>query len=322
MVYKPAGLLCLQMFWRNSAARHWNCFYRHSPSVEVKGDSMIRSLPIRSILIRMSAIRSTKILSASSLALSVFLLLFSSLAIGQGGVATGDLRITVKDPKGNLVANAAVTVADVAKGLARTATSDSQGGYSARLLPPGNYTVTVEAQGFAKVEAAGVNITVGGQVELPIALTVASGKEVVEVSSQAELVETSSTSTTDTIGQRRIDNLPINGRNYIDFTLTDSQVTRDNAPNTGAAPTSGLNIDGERARANLVNVDGADATDNATTGVRSTLSQESVQAFQIITNSYAAEYGRASGGVVNIITRSGSNDFHGDVFGYLRNRNF
>ena len=116
--------------------------------------------------------------------------------------------------------------------------------------------------------------------------------------------------------------MPINGRNYINFTLTDSQVVRDNAPNTGAAPTSGLNMSGQRARSNLVNVDGADATDNSVNGVRSTVSQEAVQEFQIITNSYAAEYGRAAGGVVNIITRSGSNDFHGDVFGYLRNRNF
>ena len=81
-------------------------------------------------------------------------------------------------------------------------------------------------------------------------------------------------------------------------------------------------MSGQRARSNLVNVDGADATDNSVNGVRSTVSQEAVQEFQIITNSYAAEYGRASGGVVNIITRSGSNDFHGDVYGYLRNRNF
>ena len=165
-------------------------------------------------------------------------------------------------------------------------------------------------------------ITVGRLIELPVTLSVATGKEVVEVTSQADLVETSRSSTTDTIGERRIDNLPINGRNYINFTLTDSQVVRDNAPNTGAAPTSGLNMSGQRARSNLVNVDGADATDNSVNGVRSTVSQEAVQEFQIITNSYAAEYGRAAGGVVNIITRSGSNDFHGDVFGYLRNRNF
>ncbi len=277
---------------------------------------MVRNMTRNKIVRNM--IRNMKTFSA---AISVFVLL-SAIAFGQGGVATGDLHVSVKDPKGNVVANAKVTVSDIAKGLERTATGDSEGGYSVRLLPPGTYTVTVEAPGFGKVEARDVSITVGGVVELPVALAVATSKEVVEVTSQAELVETSRTSTTDTIGQRRIDNLPINGRNYINFTLTDSQVVRDNSPFLGAAPTSGLNISGQRARSNLVNVDGADATDNSTNGVRSTVSQEAVQEFQIVTNGYAPEYGRASGGVVNIITRSGSNDFHGDVFGYLRNRNF
>jgi hypothetical protein len=253
--------------------------------------------------------------------LAVFYLLIRQSAFAQGA-ATGDLHVSVKDPKGNVVTNATVTARDEAKGLERDGSSDGQGGYSVRQLVPGSYNVTVNAPGFGKVEAAGVAITVGGMAELPVTLSIAGGKEIVEVSSQADIVETSRSSTTDTIGQRRIDNLPINGRNYINFTLTDSQVVRDNAPNTGAAPTSGLNISGQRARSNLVNVDGADATDNSVNGVRSTVSQEAVQEFQIITNSYAAEYGRASGGVVNIITRSGSNDFHGDVYGYLRNRNF
>jgi hypothetical protein len=253
--------------------------------------------------------------------LTVLLIAIHQAAFAQGA-ATGDLHVTVKDPKGNAVSNATVTVQNVAKGVERTGAGDGQGGYSVHLLPPGTYAVTAEAAGFAKAEATGVEITVGQLAELPITLTLAAGKETVEVNAQAELIETSRSSTTNTIGERRIDNLPINGRNYIQFTLTDSQVQRDNAPNTGAAPTSGLNMSGQRARSNLVNVDGADATDNSVNGVRSTVSQEAVQEFQIITNSYAAEYGRASGGVVNIITRSGTNDFHGDVFGYLRNRNF
>lgn len=260
--------------------------------------------------------------SMKRVSVSFCVLMLSVFAVAQGGVATGDLHVTVKDSKGTAFANAKVEVSDVARGVARTATGDGEGGYTVRLLPPGNYTVTVEGAGFTKTEMTGVSITVGGLVELPVTLSVSGGKEVVEVSSQAELVETSRSSTTDTIGQRRIDNLPINGRNYIQFTLTDSQVVRDNAPGLGAAPTSGLNMSGQRARSNLVNVDGADATDNSTNGVRSTVSQEAVQEFQIITNNYAPEYGRAAGGVVNIITRSGSNDFHGDVFGYLRNRDF
>jgi hypothetical protein len=252
---------------------------------------------------------------------AVVLILVRQAAFGQGA-ATGDLDVSVKDSKGNAVTNATVAVRDVAKGLERAGSGDGQGGYSVRQLPPGNYSVIVDAPGFARAEVARVAITVGGRAELPVTLTVAGGKEIVEVNSQAEIVETSRTSSTNTIGERSIDNLPINGRNYIQFTLTDSQVQRDSAPETGAAPTSGLNISGQRARANLVNVDGADYMDNSTNGVRSTVSQEAVQEFQIITNSYAAEYGRASGGVVNIITRSGSNDFHGDVYGYLRDRDF
>ncbi|HVO79978.1 MAG TPA: carboxypeptidase regulatory-like domain-containing protein [Terriglobales bacterium] len=253
--------------------------------------------------------------------LAVVLLLLATLSFAQA-VATGDLHITVKDQAGNLVTNATVTAREEAKGLERSTNQNSTGEYRLVALPPGVYVITVQAPGFAKVEAENQIVTVGQVRDLAITLSVAGAREVVTVSSEAELVETSRTSTTDTVDQRRIDNLPINGRNYINFTLTDSQVLRDNAPSIGAAPTSGLNISGQRARSNLVNVDGADAIDNSINGVRSTVSQEAVQEFQIQTNSYAAEYGRASGGVVNIVTRSGSNDFHGTVFGYLRNRDF
>jgi hypothetical protein len=245
----------------------------------------------------------------------------AALSFAQSS-ATGDFRITVRDEKGSLVTSATVTVRDQAKGLERTTSLNNNGEYLLRNLPPGTYTITVEAGGFAKNEAPDQVLTVGQVKELAFTLKVASAQTVLTVTSEAAVVETTQSQTTNTVDQRRIDNLPINGRNYINFALTDSQVLRDNAPNIGAAPTSGLNISGQRARSNLVNVDGVDAIDNSTDGVRSTVSQEAVQEFQIISNSYAAEYGRASGGVVNIITRSGSNDFHGDAYGYLRNRNF
>ena len=247
--------------------------------------------------------------------------MLAALGFAQGA-STGDLHITIRDPKGSLVTNATVTARDEAKGLERATSENTDGQYHILLLPPAQYTVTAEAPGFARATIPNVVITVGQMAELPIVLSVAGSQEVINVSSAAELVETQRTSSTDTIDQRRIDNLPINGRNYINFALTDSRLARDTAPSIGAAPTSGLNMSGQRARANLVNVDGADAVDNSTNGIRSTISQEGVQEFQIITNGYAAEYGRASGGVVNIITRSGSNDLHGSLFGYLRNRNF
>ncbi|HEV2698772.1 MAG TPA: TonB-dependent receptor [Terriglobales bacterium] len=253
--------------------------------------------------------------------LSLFAIVFCSLTYGQG-VASGDLHVTVKDPNGSFVTGATVKVRDEAKGTEHPASASGSGEYSILALPPASYTLTVSAPGFATKAFSHLTITVGSLSELPITLTVASTTETVEVSSQADLIETTRTSTTDTVNQQRIDNLPINQRDYINITLTDSQVVRDNAPGIGAAPTSGLNMSGQRARSNLVNVDGADATDNSVNGVRSTVSQEAVQEFQIITNGYSPEYGRAAGGVVNIVTRSGDNRFHGDVFGFLRNRNF
>jgi hypothetical protein len=246
-------------------------------------------------------------------------LLMTTSAFAQSA-ATAELHVTVKDPKAAVVKNATVTVTNEARNLERTLTANEEGEYQFIALPPGQYTVTVQAPGFGKSVAKNVTVTVGQRAEFPVTLSVAAVESVVDVSGEAELVETQRTATTSTITQQRIENLPINGRNYINFTLTDSKLARDNTPNIPIAPTSGLNFGGQRARANLVNVDGADAVDNSTNGIRSTVSQEAVQEFQIITNNYAAEYGRASGGVVNIITRSGTNDFHGSAFGYLRNR--
>ena len=265
--------------------------------------------------------RETRLLSSARFIALFVLVCFIAAPLFAQNISTAQLNGSVHDPTGAVVPGATITVADASKGLSRTTTSDGQGKYQVLLLPPGNYTVTASAPGFSKTTEGNVVLTVGEQASLMITLSI-SGSETVNVSAGADLIETQRSSQSTTVDQVRINNLPINGRNYINFTLTDSQVVRDNAPNTGAAPTSGLNMSGQRARSNLVNVDGADATDNSTNGVRSTVSQEAVQEFQIITNSYAAEYGRASGGVVNIITRSGANDFHGDLYGYLRDRDF
>ena len=243
---------------------------------------------------------------------------FSGVAFAQ---STAELHVDVKDPKGAVVRAATVTVRNDARNFERTVKDNVDGEYQFLLLPPGQYQVVVDAAGFAKTTVNNVTVTVGQKAELPIALQLASVSETVNVSGEAEIVQTQVTSANTTVDQIRIDNLPINGRNYIQFALTDSKIARDTAPSIGAAPTSGLNFSGQRARSNLVNVDGADAVDNSTNGIRSTVSQEAVQEFQIITEGYNAEYGRASGGVVNIITRSGTNDFHGTAFGYLRNRN-
>jgi outer membrane receptor protein involved in Fe transport len=234
-------------------------------------------------------------------------------------ISTAQLNGTVHDPTGAVIPNATVTATDASKGFSRATTSDGQGNYQILLLPPGNYTVTVTSSGFAKLTATNVVLTVGEQAELQLTLSIA-GSETVTVTSGAELVETQRSSQATTVDQVRINNLPINGRNYINFTLTNSQIARDAAPSVGAIPTSGLNFGGVRARSNSINVDGSDAGDYISGGTRATVSQDAVREFQIITNGFAAEYGRASGGVVNIVTKSGTNATHASAYGFLRNR--
>ena len=249
-------------------------------------------------------------------------LLWAGLGFAQN-VSTANLRGTVKTSGGSGVNAALVTVRDDAHNLQRTTRTNADGAFLFPLLPPGSYNVTAEAEGYSRTSVADVVLTVGADATLP--LTLADKEAVVSVVVNTERIqqlETSRTSTTTTITRDQIDNLPINGRNYVQFTLTDSQVKQDSAPFVTVAPTSGLSFQGARGRSNLVNVDGGDAEDSIINGIRSTVSQDGVQEFQVLTNSFAPEYGRAAGGVVNIVTRAGSNDFHGSVFGFLRNRAF
>ncbi len=263
--------------------------------------------------------RKTRLLSSIGLAAVLTLVVFFSVNLWAQSISTAQLRGTVRDKTSAVIPNAAVTAADTSKGFSRSTTSDGQGNYQFLLLPPGMYTVTATAQGFAKLTETNVILTVGEQADLPLQLVV-SGSDVINVTSGADIIETQRSSQSTTVDQQRITNLPINGRNYINFTLTNSQIARDAAPSIGAIPTSGLNFGGIRARSNSINVDGADAGDYISGGTRTTVSQDAVQEFQIVTNGFDAEYGRASGGVVNIVTKSGTNQTHGSAFGFLRNR--
>jgi outer membrane receptor protein involved in Fe transport len=264
-------------------------------------------------------IRKTRPLPLACIAALFTMACLLSAALRAQNISTAQLNGSVHDPTGAVVAGATVTAADASKGFSRTATSDGQGNYQILLLPPGNYTITATSPGFAKLTATNVILTVGEQAELQLTLSI-SGSETVNVTSGADIIETQRSSQSTTVDQARINNLPINGRNYINFTLTNSQIARDAAPPIGAIPTSGLNFGGVRARSNSINVDGSDAGDYVSGGTRATVSQDAVQEFQIITNGFAAEYGRASGGVVNIVTKSGANATHASAFGFLRNR--
>jgi outer membrane receptor protein involved in Fe transport len=263
--------------------------------------------------------RTLRHLSVVALAAIVALACLFSVSLQAQNISTAELHGTVHDASGAVIPNAGITIADASKGFSRATTSDGQGEYQILLLPPGTYILTATAPGFAKLTETNVVLTVGERAELRLSLAV-GGSETINVSSGADIIETQRSSQSTTVDQLRIENLPTNGRNYIGFTLTNSQIARDAAPSIGAIPTSGLNFGGVRARSNSINIDGADAGDYISGGTRTTVSQDAVQEFQIITNGFAAEYGRASGGVVNIVTKSGTNTTHGSAYGFLRNR--
>jgi hypothetical protein len=238
-------------------------------------------------------------------------------------VNTATLSGTVVDPQGLGVKGAKVTVTNASTGATRTSVTDEGGRYTLVGLPPGQYALAVDASaGFEVYKQDAVVLNVGESATFDPHLVLKGMIQTAEVYGEATLIEPTKTEVSQNVGQREIGNYPINGRNYINFTLTNSQTTRDVSPTIGPAPNSGLSIGGARARGTMVSVDGADAVDNSINGIRSTISQEGVQEFQLILSNYNAEYGRATGGVVNIVTKSGGNEFHGDAFGYFRNKAF
>lgn len=242
-------------------------------------------------------------------------------AAAQAQATAADLTGTVVDPNGAVVSGATVTAKNIATGIERTTTSDEDGVYKLINLPPGEYEVTAEASTFKKVSVSPVRLTVGQSAELKITMEIGAADAIVNVTGESvELIETTKTNVSTTIDQTRIANLPINERSATGFALTISTVGRDNGRPVGPAPTSGLNIGGQRGRSTLVQVDGADFTDNSINAARTTVSQEAVQEYQVTTNSYLPEFGRATGGIVNVVTKSGTNAFSGNVFGFIRDK--
>ncbi len=262
-------------------------------------------------------------LCACAVVCVVMMLLLALSPAGVAQVNTSTLIGTVTDPQGLAVRGAKVMLTNEVTAAQRSTATDEDGRYNLVGLPPGSYRVAVDGgANFAPFEKSGVVVTVGEVVALSLRLELHGMTQSVTVTTETAPVETTKTEVSQVVDERRIDNLPINGRSYINFTLTNSQTTRDVSPTIGPAPTSGLNVGGQRARSNEVSVDGADAVDNSINGIRATVSQEAVQEFQLILGDYSAEYGRATGGVINIVTKSGGNQTHGDVFGYLRNKSF
>ena len=244
--------------------------------------------------------------------------LMPQVLFAQSRLTAADLQGTVLDQSGGALPGVTVVATNAATNQSRSAVTDREGRYYIGALPPGIYAISAELSGFAAQKRNEVRLVIGQLAELNFTLK-AGASEAIVVSARAPVVDTTETSVATVVGQEQIDSLPTNGRNFLSFTVITPGVTTDRTPQQGASATSGLSFGGQRARSNNIMVDGVDNNDPVVGAVRSTFSQEAIQEFQVLTNSYSAEFGKASGGVVNIITRSGTNDPHGNAFEFFRN---
>jgi len=248
---------------------------------------------------------------------------FLSCASVAAGQVNTTLTGTVLDPNEASIKGAKVTVTNAATGAERSTEADENGRYTFVSLPPGQYKMTVDAgSAFAIYQNEAIQLTVGENASINPKLAIRSQSETTTISSEAATIDPTQSDTSQIVGRRVIDYLPVLNPNPLAIVLTNSQTTRDATPTIGPAPNSGLNVNGASGRSNTLLLDGADATDNSVNGIRATVSQEAVQEFRLILSNYNAEYGRATGGVINIVTKSGANEVHGDLYGYFRNKAF
>ena len=244
----------------------------------------------------------------------------SNIAAAQARLTGGDLTGVVADASGGVLPGATVTVTNTETNIARSVVTDAAGRYVVAALPPGTYGLMVELTGFTTRTRRGIVVALGQTVAADVTLEIGVTREEVTVTAEVPLMPVGRTEVASVVTQKLIDNLPINGRSFISFSVITPGVSTDRTPQQGASATSGLSFTGQRARSNNIMVDGLDNNDPVVGAVRAVFSQEAVREFQVLADSYSAEFGKASGGVVNIVTKSGTNEFHGNGFFYFRDK--
>ncbi len=255
-----------------------------------------------------------------------FLFIFGLFAVGQGTLGT--ISGTVKDSTGAVLPAAKIEILNEDTGISRTTTADASGRFTVPALSLGKYRVTASAQGFQSAVRSGIVLTVGSEAVANFELQVGAVSQTVEVTAETPLVEATTSTMGSLVDERSIRQLPLNGRSYDQLSLLEPGVIGLGA--SGSSSTSfdygtgaRFSVAGARMAANSFMLDGTDINDhaNATPGgaAGSNLGVDGIREFKILTNTFNAEYGRSTGGVISAVTRSGTNELHGSVFEFIRN---
>ena len=258
---------------------------------------------------------------------SVLLFLSSALVCAQQSVTSGILSGRIHDASGASISGASVVATHIETNQHLSTTSDSEGRYRFPYLRTGAYDLQIDAKGFSSATTQ-LTVSVGQALDLPVKLDVAGVSAQVNIGSDVPIVETVRTQITETIRPNEIHELPLNTRNYLDLALLIPGVSPTNTGSnqrfaeTSAVPGQGISIAGQRNLYNSFVVDGVSANDDAADLTGTYYSEEVIDQFQVVTSGGIAEFGRASGGVVNILTRSGTNDWRGSLYGFFRNQRF
>jgi outer membrane receptor protein involved in Fe transport len=250
-------------------------------------------------------------------------LLLVSLCVPSGVVAqtgTGTIDGRVLDESRAAVPGTVVTARNLATGLTRTANVSSTGTYRIPALPAGTYEVTVSLTGFATQVTKGVEVRIGDTANVDFSMKVGAVTETVEVVGETPLIQSTTSDVGQVITQKMVQNIPLNGRKFQDLSLLVPGTRPANYYDPTKTEVGGISYGGATGRSVIINVDGGDNNDGVVKGLLQQFSNDAIQEYKVTTQRYSAEYGRSTGGVVNVITKSGTNDFHGSAFLFARNQ--
>ncbi|BDC48017.1 hypothetical protein F183_A03330 [Bryobacterales bacterium F-183] len=256
-----------------------------------------------------------------------FLLIGCSILAAQDTVHLASIGGRITDPSGAVVQGAKVTARQTATNVEATTFSGGDGRFKLTYLRTGPYELTVEQTGFGKAIQA-LNLNAGAAHDLSISLTVGNTETRVDVGATGDLLEAARSQIAITVGQTEVANLPLNGRNFLDIALLVPGVSPTNTGSnqlfaeTSAVPGQGISVGSQRNFSNNFVVDGLSANDDAAGLSGVYYGADTVQEFQVVTSGAQAELGRALGGFINVVTKSGTNTLHGDLYGYFRNQRF